>query len=67
MSPSESLSRGCPLRLGPGCPCKEILSVLGLPEKMGVLRGRCGEVLLVWLVDTTVGILTSFLNSTVSA
>ena len=52
----------------PNAPRKEILRVLGVPredgdaEREGVVLG-----LLVWLVETTVGILTSFLSSTVSA
>lgn len=52
----------------PWVPRKEILRVLGVPREDGDAEWEAMVLrLLVWLVETTVGILTSFLSSTVSA
>lgn len=52
----------------PWVPRKEILRVLGVPREDGDAEWEAVVLrLLVWLVETTVGILTSFLSSTVSA
>ena len=52
----------------PWVPHKEILRVLGVPREDGDAEWEAVVLrLLVWLVETTVDILTSFLSSTVSA